>query len=123
MRTRLTLTATLTALALSATPLAAKEAKPSAQVAPVVEADVKPAAKQPVIQLAILLDTSNSMDGLIDQAKSQLWKIVDQFIAVKRDGQRPLLQVALFEYGNDGLSAKENHIRLVLPLTDDLDKV
>ena len=31
---------------------------------------VKPAADQPVVQLAILLDTSNSMDGLIAQAKA-----------------------------------------------------
>ncbi|MEX2216357.1 MAG: vWA domain-containing protein [Phycisphaeraceae bacterium] len=128
MKTRLTLTASLAALALSvAVPLSAEEPAKSSQVqtAPVVEAKavVKPGQKQPVIQLAILLDTSNSMDGLIDQAKSQLWKVVNQFIAVQRDGQRPLLQVALFEYGNDSLSAKENHIRLVLPLTDDLDKV
>jgi len=28
------------------------------------------------IKVALLLDTSNSMDGLIEQAKSQLWKIV-----------------------------------------------
>ena len=28
-----------------------------------------------LVQMAILLDTSNSMDGLIEQAKSQLWKI------------------------------------------------
>jgi len=27
------------------------------------------------IQVALLLDTSNSMDGLIDQAKAQLWEI------------------------------------------------
>lgn len=94
---------------------------PKAESAPVKE--VKPAEKRPVIQLAILLDTSNSMDGLIEQAKAQLWNIVNQFIAVKRDGQRPLLQVALFEYGNDRLPASENHIRLVLPLTDDLDAV
>jgi len=32
--------------------------------------------KAPTVQLALLLDTSNSMDGLIDQAKTQLWKIV-----------------------------------------------
>ncbi len=84
---------------------------------------VKKNQRQPLIQLAILLDTSNSMDGLIDQAKTQLWKMVNEFIAVKRDGMRPLLTVALFEYGNDGLSASEGHIRRVLPLTDDLDKV
>ena len=40
---------------------------------------VKPAADQPVVQLAILLDTSNSMDGLIAQAKTQLWNIVNEF--------------------------------------------
>ena len=128
-RNRFTFAAALAALGLSVVvPLAPAKDQEQVQTAPVIDVDAAkkiaaPAIKQPVIQLAILLDTSNSMDGLIDQAKSQLWKIVNEFIAVKRDGQRPLLQVALFEYGNDGLSAKENHIRLVLPLTDDLDKV
>jgi hypothetical protein len=110
-----------------ATQAPAKPGPGDVQTAPVVDTDAKkaakPAEKRPVIQLAILLDTSNSMDGLIDQAKSQLWKIVNEFIAVKRDGRTPILQVALFEYGNDGLSAKENHIRLVVPLSDDLDKI
>jgi len=31
----------------------------------------------PKIQAAILLDVSNSMDGLIDQAKNQLWNMVN----------------------------------------------
>jgi hypothetical protein len=88
---------------------------------PVSAKDEKP--KQPVIQIAILLDTSGSMEGLIDQAKSQLWKIVNEFIAVKRDGQRPLLQVALIEYGNNRLPADEKFVKLVSPLTDDLDKI
>ena len=30
----------------------------------------------PTIQMAILLDTSNSMDGLINQAREQIWKII-----------------------------------------------
>lgn len=38
----------------------------------------------PLVQLAILLDTSNSMDGLIDQAKTQLWKIVNEFATAKK---------------------------------------
>ena len=61
--------------------------------------------KKPVIQLCILLDTSNSMDGLIDQARTQLWRVVNQFATAKRDGRSPELQVALYEYGNDGLPA------------------
>ena len=36
----------------------------------------KAAAPKPLVQIAILLDTSNSMDGLIGQAKTQLWNIV-----------------------------------------------
>lgn len=96
-----------------------KEEAAAAPANPIAE----PVGRRPLVQLAILLDTSNSMDGLIDQAKQQLWRIVNEFIGAKRDGQTPVLQVALFEYGNDGLPADEGHIRLVLPLTDDLDKV
>ncbi len=81
------------------------------------------AQDKPVIQLAILLDTSNSMDGLINQAKSQIWKIVNELATAKRGGKQPELFVALYEYGNDGLPAEKGHIRLVLPLTRDLDKV
>ena len=46
--------------------------------------DKKP-TKNSSIQLALLLDTSNSMDGLIDQAKSQLWKIVNELATSKKD--------------------------------------
>src|SRR5437867_6396589 len=80
-------------------------------------------AKSPLVQVAILLDTSNSMDGLIDQAKSQLWKIVNEFINARQNGRRPELQVALYEYGNNGLSAASGYIRQVQPLTSDLDKI
>lgn len=79
--------------------------------------------KRPAVDVAILLDTSNSMDGLIGQAKSQLWNIVQQFAEAKRDGMTPLLRVSVFEYGNSGLPATEGYIRQVLPLTDDLDRV
>ena len=77
----------------------------------------------PRIQVALLLDTSNSMDGLINQAKTQLWKFVNEFLTAERDGERPELQVALFEYGNDRLPAEGGFIRQVLPLTTDLDRV
>jgi hypothetical protein len=78
---------------------------------------------RPVVQIAILLDTSNSMDGLIAQAKTQLWNIVNEFIRARQRGRAPLLQVALFEYGKASLSPSEGYVRLVLPLTDDLDRV
>ncbi|GAA5138325.1 hypothetical protein GCM10023213_16910 [Prosthecobacter algae] len=76
-----------------------------------------------LVQIAILLDTSNSMDGLIEQAKSQLWKIVNEFNDAKQGDKIPVVQVALYEYGNDNLSIGTNYIRQVLPFTRDLDKV
>jgi hypothetical protein len=79
--------------------------------------------KRAAVDVAILLDTSNSMDGLIDQAKNQLWTIVQQFAKAKKHGQTPILRVALFEYGNTNLPASEGYIRQVVPLVDDLDKL
>lgn len=76
------------------------------------------------IMLALLLDTSNSMDGLIDQAKSQLWKIVNELAMAKcYDGRKPRIKIALYEYGNDALPSSEGYIRMVNPLNTDLDLV
>lgn len=75
------------------------------------------------IDMAILLDTSNSMDGLINQARNQLWQIVQRLSNTEKDGRKPALRVSIFEYGNTNLPASENFIRQVLPLCDDLDKV
>lgn len=74
------------------------------------------------IQVALLLDTSNSMDGLIDQAKSRLWNIVNTLTTLKYNGKAPEIEIALYEYGNDGIR-DENYIRQVTPLTQDLDLV
>ena len=75
------------------------------------------------IQVAILLDTSNSMDGLIEQAKSRLWNIVNTLTTLKYEGKTPEIEIGLFEYGNDGLSSASNYIRQVAPLTSDLDLI
>jgi hypothetical protein len=75
------------------------------------------------IQIAILLDTSSSMDGLIDQAKTQLWKVVNTFIDAKRDGKAPFVEVALYEFGNNNNAAGNDWIRLVSPMTRDLDQL
>ncbi|SDS62059.1 vWA domain-containing protein [Winogradskyella sediminis] len=77
----------------------------------------------PEIKVALLLDTSNSMDGLIDQAKAQLWKIVNELSYAKCDTQHPNLRIALYEYGNDNLNAEEGYLRQVLPFSNDLDEI
>ncbi|MEC9054010.1 MAG: vWA domain-containing protein, partial [Verrucomicrobiota bacterium] len=83
----------------------------------------KPDKNQAKVQLAILLDTSGSMSGLIEQAKTQLWSIVNTFIRAKQNGKVPFVEVALYEYGNDGLNAENHWIRQIQPLTRDLDKI
>lgn len=84
--------------------------------------DVRP-HHGPRIQLALLLDTSNSMDGLIDQARSRLWSIVGDLARAHHGGRRPRLEVALYEYGNNRLSRDSGYIREVCSFTDDLDLV
>lgn len=99
----------------------------SSLVALAAEADKTPAtgkkAGPPKIQVAILLDTSNSMDGLIGQAKAQLWKIVNEYASSTQYGKAPELEVALYEYGNDNLAKKDGYVRLVSKLTDNLDLI
>ena len=97
-------------------------------VSSVVFADVPPLRgpapqAEPKIQVAVLLDTSGSMDGLINQTREQLWKIVNTFATAKRDGKRPRLELALYDYGNDGNGSTNDFVRRVVPLTTDLDKV
>ena len=75
------------------------------------------------IKVALLLDTSNSMDGLIDQAKAQLWEIVNELSYAKCNDNKPNLQIALYEYGNDQLNSDEGYIRQVLAFSDDLDNI
>ena len=75
------------------------------------------------IKVAILLDTSNSMDGLIDQAKAQLWEIVNELSYARYDNDRPNLQISIYEYGNDNLNSDEGFIRQVLPFNEDLDEI
>lgn len=93
----------------------------AAQMAPSAQDNTQ--QNQPNIQVALLLDTSGSMSGLIDQAKSQLWKIVNELATAKQNGQTPHLEIALYEYGKSSLPEKEGYIRKIVPLTTDLDQV
>lgn len=73
------------------------------------------ASAQRKIQVAVLLDNSGSMQGLINQAKSQLWNIVNEMATAKADGQSAHIEIALYEYGETP--------KQILPLTTDLDKI
>ena len=75
------------------------------------------------VKVALILDTSNSMDGLIDQAKSQLWNVVNELSDAQCEGESAELEIALYEYGNDKLPMREGYIRLITSFTNDLDLI
>ncbi len=79
--------------------------------------------KKQTIKVALLLDTSNSMDGLINQAKAQLWEIVNELSYAKYGIQKPDMEIALYEYGNDQLESADGYIRQVLSFSSDLDEI
>lgn len=80
-------------------------------------------ATEPTIQIALLLDTSSSMSGLIDQARGQLWRVVNALDGAALHGTRAHLEIALYEYGNSELPAEAGYIRQVSPFTAELDRV
>lgn len=83
-----------------------------------------PDADSNTIKVALLLDTSNSMDGLIDQARAQLWELVNELSEAKCGNESlPDLKIALYEYGNDRLNAREGYIRMVNSFSGDLDEI
>ncbi len=72
----------------------------------------------PRIQIALLLDDSGSMEGLIGQARSYLWDVVNRLSHTTRNGVHPRIEVALYHYGDVPALA-----RPLAPFTTDLDEV
>ncbi len=75
-------------------------------------------ANEHVIELAICLDTSGSMDGLINSARQKLWTIVNDLAKAE---PTPRLRVALLSYGNDGHNPENGWVNVETPFTEDLD--
>ncbi len=73
------------------------------------------------IDVVICLDTSGSMEGLINSARAKLWDIVNEYSRVK---PTPRLRVGLLTYGSpQGSSAHRGWIIRQSDLTTDLDGV
>ena len=49
-----------------------------------------------LIQVALLLDTSGSMKGLIDQAKCQLWNVISDLEKAKSEGRVKKIGVSVY---------------------------
>lgn len=72
------------------------------------------------VDLVLAIDTSSSMDGLIDAARQKMWDVVN---LLSKAQPRPELRVGLLSYGNTGYSAQAGWVRTEADLTSDLDTV
>jgi hypothetical protein len=77
-------------------------------------------AEERPIDIVICLDTSGSMQGLIESAKQKLWDIVNELGRAK---PKPHLRVGLYVYGTPGYGAETGFVKKLVDLTDDLDTV
>jgi hypothetical protein len=83
--------------------------------APATAREKSPPARTPKVQIALLLDNSGSMGGLLNQARTQLWRVVNEFAEAKQRGRPVRVELALYEYG-DG-------VKRLSHLTSQLDSV
>ena len=77
-----------------------------------------------LIQVALLLDTSGSMKGLIDQAKCQLWNVISDLEKAKKSLKPISLEIALYQFGiakDEGGTEENGYIKKVVGFTDNLD--
>ena len=82
--------------------------------------DNAPRREPRAVDLAICLDTSGSMQGLIDSARQGIWAIVNDLALAK---PTPKLRVALITYGNDGHNKENGWVAVQTGFTEDLDLV
>lgn len=77
----------------------------------------------PKIQVAVLLDVSGSMDGLIEQAKAQLWNMVSVMGKAQCNGIPPKVEIALYEYGRSTNDVKAGYVKQINGFINDLDSL
>lgn len=88
-----------------------------------LSASAKPIQKKNTIQVALLLDTSGSMSGLIEQAKSQLWQILNTLANTEKENEETKLEIALYQYGSPTYGKSARQIRQLSGFTTDMDLI
>ena len=72
--------------------------------------------KRDTLEMVFVLDTTGSMDGLIDGAKQRIWGIIND---VMQKPSKPRVRVGLVAYRDNG----DEYVTKLLAITEDLDKV
>lgn len=105
--------------------LQAKKIFNHGRVQPKVITEPSKQKNTPKVQVAILLDVSGSMDGLIDQAKAQLWNMVQTMGKLRADSHSlaPKIDIALYEYGRSSNDVNKGYIKLLNNFGAGLDDV
>ena len=74
------------------------------------------ADKRDTLEMVFVLDTTGSMEGLIDGAKQRIWGIIND---VMQKSSKPRVRVGLVAYRDNG----DEYVTKLLAITEDLDKV
>lgn len=91
-----------------------------APLTPVPATLVPIAGKTRPVDLALCLDISGSMEGLINQARQNLWAVVNELATLK---PTPTLRVALLTFGCSAHDAEKGWVKVETDFTTDLDLV
>jgi hypothetical protein len=70
------------------------------------------------IDVVLAIDTSGSMDDLIDSVRARLWDIVN---TIDAEDPEATLRVGLLAFGSPAYGEENAYVTIVSPLTDDLD--
>lgn len=88
----------------------------SKKVASIKSASTAKPTDKKTLEMVFVLDTTGSMGGLIEGAKTKIWSIVNDVMQRK---DRPNVKIGLVAYRDNG----DAYVTKITPLTDDLDKV
>jgi len=79
-----------------------------------------PAPEPRNVDIVIALDTSGSMNKLIDSTRARLWDIINE---VDRQDPDATLRVGLITFGSPRYGVQNDYVKIQVPLTEDLDTV
>ncbi len=81
---------------------------------------IKPADAEPkVIEMTFVLDTTGSMGGLIEGAKTKIWHIINDVMQKQGKAAATTVKVGLVAYRDRG----DEYVTKVTPLSENLDEV
>lgn len=78
-------------------------------------------ADTPKIQMALLLDISGSMNGLINQTQGQLWNLVNEMSTYKKKEITPQIELAVIAYGNGTI--ENRYTEVLSEFTSEIDVI